>query len=251
MKRSDLVAYLDDLLRVDEIEDVSNNGLQVEGAADVQRIACAVDASLATFEAARDADAHMLIVHHGLFWGKPVLLTGIHRQRIQTLLEAELSLYAVHLPLDLHPEVGNSATLARWLGLTDVAPFGEYQGMDIGVSGSLPVPLALPDLVTEVEAHLGEPVLVTWPFGSSQAMRIGIVSGGGAFLVGEAAEAELDTILTGEPSHMVYHEARERGINVIFAGHYATETVGLRALADHLAVRFDLDIVFLHLPTGA
>jgi dinuclear metal center YbgI/SA1388 family protein len=251
MQRSDLVAYLDEYLRVPEVEDVSNNGLQVEGAGEVLRVALAVDASLAAFEATRDADAQMLIVHHGLFWGEPVLLTGFHRERIHTLLQADLSLYAVHLPLDMHPEVGNNATLARWLGLAELVPFGEYKGLKIGVSGSLPVPLALSDLLAQVEAHLGEPVLAHWSFGSSQAVRLGIVSGGGAFVVGEAADAGLDTILTGELSHTVYHEARERGINVIFAGHYASETVGLRALADHLAARFALDTLFLDLPTGA
>ncbi len=251
MDRTELVTYLDDLLRVGEIEDVSDNGLQVEGADQVSRVAFAVDGSLAAFEAARDADAQMLIVHHGLFWGKPLLLTGMHRQRVNTLLQANLSLYAVHLPLDLHPDVGNNTTLARWLGLEDVAPFGQYKGVVIGARGSLPIPLALPDLVAQIEAQLGEPVLATWPFGSSHVMQIGIVSGGGAFVVAEAAKAGLNTILTGELSHTAYHEAREQGINVIFAGHYATETAGLLALADHLAERFDLVTLFLDLPTGA
>ena len=134
-QRDELVAYLDTYLRIREIEDLSNNGLQVEGAKMVTRLALAVDAGLAAFEGARAAGGQMLIVHHGLFWGKPVLLTGIHHRRAQVLFDAALSLYAVHLPLDLHEQVGNNATLARWLDLEDVAPFGDYKGNPAGFAG--------------------------------------------------------------------------------------------------------------------
>lgn len=251
MKREALVAYLDDLLQVEAIEDRSNNGLQVEGVDDVGHLAFAVDASLAAFQGTREARAQMLIVHHGLFWGEPVMVTGIHRRRLNTLLEAGIGLYAVHLPLDFHPEFGNNAVLARWLGLEQVGEFGEYWGHAAGTMGQLPAPLSLESLVTQVEHALGRPPIRVWPFGPESVQRIAIVSGAGGSLVDQAAEANVDVYLTGELSHNVYHRAQELGLNVIYGGHYATETAGLRALADHLSERFDLEITFLDLPTGA
>lgn len=251
MNQDELASYLDEYLRVREMEDVSNNGLQVGCADRVTRLAFAVDASQATFEAARDAGAQMLIVHHGLFWGAPIMITGIHLRRIQTLLDAGLALYAAHLPLDFHSEVGNNATLARWLDLDGVETFGEYKGIPAGAAGSLPEPCSLEQFAAQVEQVLREPLLRTWPFGSSEVQKVAIVSGGGAGLVSQAASAGADVYLTGEVSHEAYHEARELGVNVIFGGHYATETAGLKSLAKHLSDRFGLETVFLDLPTGA
>lgn len=251
MRRDELVTYLDSYLQVKAIEDSSNNGLQVEGAASVTRLAFAVDAGLAAFAGARAAGAQMLVVHHGLYWSKPVLVTGIHRRRLAALLDADLSLYASHLPLDFHEEVGNNATLARWLNLEEAAPFGEYKGHAAGVAGQLPKARSLAQFVAETEASLGEPVVKVWAFGPETVRRIGVVSGGAGFLIGEAAKADVDVYLTGEVSHNVYHDARELGLNVVYGGHYATETAGLKALAEHLSERFDLETVFLDLPTGA
>jgi dinuclear metal center YbgI/SA1388 family protein len=251
MNREELVEYLDELLEVASIEDRSNNGLQLEGAAKVERVAFAVDASLAAFEAAVDAGAQMLVVHHGLFWGEPIMVTGTHRRRLQVLLVASVSLYAVHLPLDFHPQLGNNAVLARWLGLQDVAPFGLYKGYPAGVAGTLPQAVGLGAFAAQVEEVLGEPVIRIWPFGPSVVRRVGIVSGGASFLLDQAAEAGVDVYLTGEMSHSAYHQAQELGLNVVFGGHYATETAGLKALADHLAYEFGLTTVFLDLPTGA
>lgn len=251
MNRNELVAYLDDYLHIRDIEDRSNNGLQVEGGAEASRLALAVDAGLAAFEGAAKAGAQMLVVHHGLFWGEPVLITGIHRRRLEVLFDAGLSLYAAHLPLDFHPEVGNNATLARWLGLTDVAPFGNYQGSSAGVAGHLPQATSLEQFAARVEGALGEPVVRVWPFGSETVRRVGIVSGGAGFLVNQAAAAGVDVYLTGELSHSVFHQARELGLNVVYGGHYATETAGLKALADHMAEKFGLETTFLELPTGA
>lgn len=251
MKRDELVAYLDDYLQVKTIEDRSNNGLQVEGGDEIDRVALAVDAGLAAFQGAQATGAQMLVVHHGLFWGEPVRVTGIHRRRLQILLEAGISLYASHLPLDLHPEVGNNVTLARWLGLQNVAPFGDYHEHPVGVQGLLPEPASLPQFAAQVERLLGEPVVRVWPFGPAVVRHVGVVSGGAGFLVDEAARAGVDLFLTGEVSHSVYHTARELGINMVYGGHYATETAGLKALAEHLAARFGLRTQFLNLPTGA
>jgi dinuclear metal center YbgI/SA1388 family protein len=251
MKRDDLVAYLDDYLQVEAIEDTSNNGLQVEGASEISRLAMAVDASLAAIEGACEADAQMLIVHHGLFWGKPLMVSGVHGRRLKALLDSDTSLYAVHLPLDYHEEVGNNAVLARWLKLKDVSTFGQYKGHPAGFAGVLTKSLSLDAFKILVEKELGKPITGEWPFGPDRIRRVGIVSGGAAFLVDQAAEAGLDVYLTGEVSHSFYHQARELGLNVIFGGHYATETVGLQALAGHLADQFGFETEFLDLPTGA
>lgn len=251
MKRDDLVTYLNDYLRVNAIKDDSNNGLQVQGAGEVTRLAFAVDASLAAVEGAAGAGAQMLIVHHGLFWSKPLMVTGPHYRRLKRLLEADLSLYGVHLPLDVHEEVGNNAVLARLLGLEEVTPFGEYQGAPVGMEGRLPAAVSLGDFATQVESILQEQIIQIWPFGSPSVRRVGIVSGGAAFLLNQAAAAGVDVYLTGEVSHGSYHAAQELGLDVVFGGHYATETVGLKALAERLADKFGLETVFLDLPTGA
>lgn len=251
MKRDELVEYLDDYLQVKTIEDQSNNGLQVEGVQDVKKVAFAVDAGMAAFEGAQAAGAQMVMVHHGLFWDRPLMVTGVHRRRLEQLFDAGLSLYAAHLPLDFHEEVGNNVTLARWLGLEDVAPFGNYRGHPAGVAGQLPVIRSLGEFQAQVESVLAQPIVQVWPFGPVEVRQVGIVSGGAGFLVDEAAKAGVDVYLTGEMSHSAYHQARELSLNVVYAGHYATETVGLKALADHLATRFELETVFLDLPTGA
>lgn len=251
MKRDDLVSYLDDYLQIKAIEDSSNNGLQVEGGPEVSCLALAVDAGIASFEGAKAAGADLLIVHHGLFWGEPLMVTGIHRQRLRHLLDAGLSLYAAHLPLDFHDEVGNNVTLAQWLGLAEVTPFGDYKGQLAGVVGKLSASLSLDEFVSELERVLGEPAVKVWPFGASSVRRVGIISGGGGSFAHQAAAAGVDVYLTGEMSHSVYHQAQELGLNVVYGGHYATETAGLKALADHLVERFGLETVFLDLPTGA
>ena len=178
------------------------------------------------------------------------MVTGPHRRRLGLLVAADLSLYAAHLPLDFHPELGNNVTLARWLGLADIRPFGEYKGQAAGYAGRLPEPLAMEDLVARVEAALGEPVSRVWAFGQPTVETVGIISGGAARFVDQVAAAGIDVFLTGETSHSNYHDAQELGMNVIFGGHYATETAGLKALAEHLAERFGLETLFLDLPTG-
>jgi len=244
MQRTDLVRYLDSYLRVAEIEDVSANGLQVEGCATVGRLAFAVDACQATIEAAVAGAAQMLIVHHGLFWGQPLALVGPHHRRIKALLDADCSLYAVHVPLDVHPEVGNAVCLARQLGLTVVGDYGA-----VGVEARPPAGLTRAMLADHTAALLGaSPTVLSG--GPEAVERIAIVPGRAPREIARAAETGYDTLITGEQLHDVHHHAAEYGINVIFAGHYATETVGLRALADHLRAQFGLETMFIDLPTG-
>jgi dinuclear metal center YbgI/SA1388 family protein len=248
MQRDALVTYLDDYLGCRDAGDYSDNGLQVEGAGDVTRLAFAVDACQETIARAVAAGARMLIVHHGLFWGKALMVVGPHRRRVQALLDGGCSLYAAHLPLDRHPEVGNNAQLARLLGLTVVGGLGEAFGLPVGVIATTATTTRTA-LVARLGAGLGVTPLVL-PGGPEQVQRVGIISGGAARDIATAAAAGCDTYITGEASHSSYHDAAEYGVNVIYAGHYATETVGLRALAAHLDVQFALPATFIDRPTG-
>ena len=248
MNRDALVTYLDDYLDCRGSADYSDNGLQVEGGAEITRLVFAVDACQETIAGAVAAGAQMLIVHHGLFWGKVLRIVGPHRRRVQALLDGDCSLYAAHLPLDRHPEVGNNAQLARLLGLTVVGGLGEAFGLPVGViATAVATPRAV--LVARLAASLSVTPLVL-PGGPEQVQRIGIISGGAARDISTAAAAGCDTYITGETSHSSYHDAAEYGVNVIYAGHYATETVGLKALATHLDAQFALPSTFIDRPTG-
>jgi len=249
MKRDELVRWLDATLDVHAFPDPSLNGLQVEGAREVHKVAFAVDSSLSTFEQAADVGADMLIVHHGLFWGGAEPITGMMGRRVKVLLTQDVSLYAAHIPLDAHHELGNNWGLARILEMSDLEPFGDWQGFQVGVKGRFPNPVPLRELADRVEKELGESVLVH-AGGAMEVATLGIVSGAAARDVAAAADEGLDAFLTGEPKHDVFHVPFERGINALFAGHYMTETVGVNLLKDRIEREFDLAVEFLLLPTG-
>jgi dinuclear metal center YbgI/SA1388 family protein len=247
MKQTELIAFLDDYLKVKEVSDDSLNGLQVEGPEEVERIATAVDAGISSFQAAVEVGAHLLLVHHGLFWGTSFAMTGVHFQRIRLLVEKHLGLYACHLPLDMHPEVGNNALLARLLHLEELVPFGEYHGKTIGLAGRLPAARSLPELSTEL-ADLLQAEVQTLDFGAQEIRTIALVSGGGGHLMDQGME-RFDLLFTGETSHATYRLAEDARQSVLFASHYATETLGIRTLGDMLAERFNLHHTFLDLPS--
>lgn len=245
----EVVSYLDGYLRVADIPDAPNalNGLQVANAGEVTLVAAAVDLCEATVQLAAGQRADLMLVHHGLFWGGLEPLTGRRYRRVAGLLKNNVALYSAHLPLDLHPDVGNNAVLARQLGLTVRGTFGEEYGIAIGVWGEID------DRRTSIAQRLGDllgaaPRLL--PFGPERARRVGIVTGAGGSLIRQAAAAGLDTYITGEGPHHTFFDAEELGLNVFYAGHYATETVGVKALAGHLQSRFDLPWTFLDHPTG-
>jgi dinuclear metal center YbgI/SA1388 family protein len=252
MQRDDLVRFLDSMLLDDcPCQDSSNNGLQVEGHEEVSRIAFAVDGCLEVFSQAVEAGADFLLVHHGISWGTGFrTLTGSTADRLRTLFCNGLSLYAVHLPLDAHAEVGNNAVLAQQLDLTEILPFAEYGGIRIGCHGVLPDPMSLGDFAAFVAERVGtKPIVVDG--GRETVQRIGIVSGGGADAIPEAAQAGLDCLLTGEIIHQHIHTARECAINVVAAGHYRTEIWGVQAVMRQIAQTLpDIDCVFLDVPTG-
>jgi dinuclear metal center YbgI/SA1388 family protein len=248
MNRTELVRYLDELLQTTQIDDASQNGLQVEGPDSVDTIAFAVDASIATIQGAVESGAQMLIVHHGLFWNKPLQITGPLYKRMKLLLDGNCALYASHLPLDMHPEHGNNILLARSIGITDPRPFGEYHGVVIGFSGELDTPVSPLELRTRIEKSTGGLCKVISR--TELSSKIAIVSGDGSSLLEDAAREGFDTFITGESKHASFHVAAEYGINLIFGGHYATETLGVKSLMDHLIRKFKLTGKFIDIPTG-
>ncbi len=246
----ELVDYLDAFLETHRYPDASNNGLQVQGASALSRVAFAVDACLATFRAAAKARAQLLIVHHGLFWSEHIQIAGAQHARIKALFDAGLGLYASHIPLDAHAEVGNNAQLARIVGLGDVAPWGVYKGQSIGCIGTLPKATPLASLDRTLRRAIGTGGAGGRVMGVRPAQRVAICSGFGLTFLNDAVAAGADTLITGETSHQWHHPVLESGINVIFGGHYNSETVGVRALQAHLAGRFSIDTVFIDQPTG-
>ena len=245
----DVVDFLDTYLRTRVIPDDSRalNGLQVANSGRLHRLAAAVDACQATIDSAVAAGAGLLIVHHGLFWGGLEPLTDRHGRRVRALIRGDLALYAAHLPLDCHPEVGNNRVLARGLGLRDLEPFGDYEGLKVGVVGAVQVSRA--DLAGALQRLLGAVPRVL-PTGPETVQRVAVVTGAGSGHIREAREAGADTLITGEGPHHSYFDAEEWGVNVIFGGHYATETVGVKALAEHVSQRFSIPWDFLDHPTG-
>lgn len=262
---SQVVAFLDDYLAVKEVPDYPGalNGLQVEGPGPVRRVAVAVDASEAVIGKATKWRADLLLVHHGLFWGGLQPLVGRHFRKVQALVTGGTALYSAHLPLDAHTEVGNAAVLARKLGLSDLVPFGEYKGCAVGCAGTVEngagaengtdaengpgTPIA--DLEARLAAALNGPVR-TLPGGPDTIVRVGVVTGGGASMLGEAAAKGLDALVTGEAQHHHAIDAAELGVTVVLGGHYATETWGVRATADTLQERFGVETMFVESPTG-
>lgn len=233
-----------------ESADRSMNGIQVDNDGSVIcKIAFAVDASLETFERTAAAKAGMLFVHHGLFWGTPLRIAGNLRRRIKFLLDHKICLYAVHLPLDQHPRLGNNAALAELLGMENLEPFGLYHGKKIGFRGTFPQPLTI-DQAAEKIGFLGRPPLGLYPFGKTENAACAVISGGAAVEALQAIEAGIDLYITGEASHQVYHECLEGKLNMIAGGHYSTEVWGVRAVMRHCAEELHVDTEFIDVPTG-
>lgn len=249
---AEMAGYLDTFLQVREIPDEPNavNGLQVENLGTVDRIVAAVDASLEAIEGAAPATAGggtLLLVHHGLFWDGNIPLTDRRYRRVRALFERNIALYAAHIPLDVHPEVGNNMVLARRLEIALDGWFGDYRGQRLGVHGELSLPRE--ELVRRIEGQLGATARLI-PGGPAVTGRVGVITGSGGGFIAQARAAGLDTLITGEGAHHTYFDAMEFGLNVIYAGHYATEQVGVQALAQHLGLRFELPWEFHRHPTG-
>ena len=240
----EVVSYLNSLLRKDEFKDYTYDGLQVEGAAEVSRIGFAVDSSLAAFEALRDCQ--MIVVHHGLMWPSINRVAGIDRLRLKSLLGRDINLYVSHLPLDKHPQYGNNAQILQKLGYEATADFA-----DVGWLAELPQAEPLDSVMQRVRALWGNE-LRHLDFGPREVHRLAVLSGGGASadFVAKCAALGVDLYITGESSLAAYHPARELGVGVVMAGHYATETFGVRALMPVLHDAFGVETTFFDCPTG-
>ena len=252
MTLGDFDAWARSLLDFGETDsiDASLNGIQVgEPRSGVAKMAFAVDACMDSFVRAKDEGADALFVHHGLFWGPAMPLTGVLGERIRFLMKNDMALYACHLPLDRHAEVGNNARIAETLGLVGAEPFGAYKGRLIGFKGRLPDAMGLEEVIERAFGSW-DARIDALRFGPKDIRSVGIISGGGAHDVSQAIAEGLDLYITGDSSHNVYHECREAGINVVFAGHYLTETFGVEAMAKKASSELALDAVFLDIPTG-
>ena len=245
-----LTSYLDTLLRLGEIPDESNavNGLQVANGGMVSRIVAAVDASQRTIEAAAaGGPGALILVHHGLLWDGNVPITERRYRRLRALLEHDLALYSAHIPLDIHPQLGNNVALAQLLDLEVRGWFGQYKGIQIGVWGELAI--SRDNLIRQLEAKLGVRCKLI-AGGPVTTARVGIISGAGGNMIRDAIRLGLDTYITGEGPHHTYFDASEEGVNLIYAGHYATEELGVQQVARHLSERFEIPWEYHRHDTG-
>jgi len=245
MKLKKITAFLNDYLEIAAFSDAAANGLQVENSGEVKKVALAVDACQAAIDGAAEENCNLLVVHHGLFWGKQNLILASSYKRIRALMLSDMALYAAHLPLDAHLEVGNNAQIAKALDLKETTPFALYHGRHIGVCGCLGSKTAKKKAFAFFEKKIGRQNQVL-DFGPDEILRVGIVSGSAtdSDLFMEVKRLGIDVLITGEPKYEAFHLAREIGLNIFYGGHYQTETFGVRALGTVLQEKMNLKTVF-------
>ena len=248
-KLTDIVRHIEQLLDHAHIGDYpgAHNGLQFENSGDVSRVACAVDSCEAVLRVAAKIPGTLLLVHHGLLWGGAQTFTGALRRKVQLAIDGNLAVFSSHLPLDLHPKLGNNALLAKALGLKKTTPAFSAKGQMVGLIGELSTTRAA--LVKKLEAAVKGRVHLA-PGGPEKIKRIGLVTGGAGREVAAAAALGCDAFITGEGPHDSYTLAEELGVNLFYGGHYATETFGVRALAEHVAKKYRIPSHFIDHPTG-
>ncbi len=249
MEIQPLIDYCDQLLDAATGSDYGPNGLQIEGNRPVRKVVTGVSACLELFTAARQANADVVLVHHGLLWDSAAAepITGFRYRRMASLIDSGMHLVAYHLPLDRHPELGNNALAARRLGLYSLEPFAEHRGAPVGFRGHYPEPISAAHLLAKCHEVFGREPLA-FLHGPDPLTRVGIVSGAAQGDVYAALESGLDAFVTGEVSEWVMNVARDAGIHFLSCGHYATERLGVQALGEHLAQRFALEHEFIEIP---
>ncbi len=247
--RKKIVKFLNEYLEIDLIKDSSMNGLQVEGKDKIDNVVVGVSANEQLFAKAAEAKADMIIVHHGMFWDSTFPIKGYARERLWTLLKNNMNLLAYHLPLDMHPIVGNNAQILKLFKVKHPEPFGKYKGVNIGYKGELSSPVRLEHVMDLLRHHLCSNPLA-YAFGKEHITKIGVVSGGAADIVYQAIEDDLDLFITGETTEYVQELAREAGMNFVCAGHYNTEKLGVMALATLLKDQFDVKTQFIDVPNS-
>jgi dinuclear metal center YbgI/SA1388 family protein len=245
----EIVRYIDDYLRIREIEDWPNavNGLQIENSGRVTKIGAAVDVSTRALTQAAQKDIDLLIVHHGLFWPGLRPVTDALRRQLKLALENDIAVYSAHLPLDVHPKVGNNAQLARLLGLKLTQPFLEEKRQLVGLKAR--ASLLREELAQRLRKAVGGPIK-SFNFGPKKTNTIGIITGGAGSEIDKVAREKIDTLITGEAPHWAAVAAEELEMNLLLGGHYATETFGVKALAAHLSKRWNVPSAFISFPTG-
>lgn len=242
-----IAGFLDGLLKPSDFADSSHNGLQVQNSGRVGVVCCGVDASLEFFEAARKAGAGLVICHHGISWGDSLKrITGVNYKRVSFLIENDIALYVSHLPLDAHPVHGNNALICKAIGLKKLTPFGIHGGRAVGFAGQLPAELDYEHFKKLVRREINDDIR-TMDFGKKRVRSVAVISGGAAGDIEEAGRRNIDVFLSGEPNLAAYNNAMDYGINAIFAGHYATETSGVRALGALVKRKFKVESRFVDL----
>lgn len=240
--------FLTELLMKSPVPDFGYNGIQVENSTEIKKVAFAVDVCEETIEKAIQSKCNLLIVHHGLFWGKDLPITGGHYRRIKALLENDIGLLAYHLPLDGHPEVGNNAQLLKKLSASNFKPCGFHKGFAVGYVGELSKPTTVDDVAKILEIPADS--LKVLPFGKEKITKVGVLSGGGGHYFQEFVDAGAELFITGDAEHILYHSAKEQGVNIIFGGHYYTEIWGVLALQSLISETFSIETEFISAPTG-
>ncbi len=243
-----LSKYLDELLDIRNIQDSPKavNGLQVQNTGEIGKIGLAVDFCAATLSMAVEKKCAMMFVHHGMFWGGLQPIRGTAYNKLAEMIRANLALYSAHIPMDVHPVLGNNRALADMIGMERLEPFGEYEGTKIGLKGRIPRQSAQ-DLGKLLEEKLGFPAKI---IGSGDIESVGVVTGGAGDILRQAVDENLDCYITGEGANHNFHEAVEGKCVLIFSGHYATEKGGVLAVGKHLNEKFNIDCEFLDYPTG-
>lgn len=241
--------YLSNLLELSEFNDFSLNGIQIEGEdRELKRAAFAVDATYETIYKAAEENADILVVHHGLFWGEPIAISGIHRNRVKCALDNNLFLFTAHLPLDAHSLYGNNAQMALSLGMKEWDPFGFCKGRYIGIKGNLPFPMTLEEVSRLLSFPLDETFFIKG--NKEKCSSVGIISGGGSEDVKDAISDNLDLYITGEFLHQDYAYAKESGISLIAGGHYRSEVFGVMALKAMTEKKLGIDSIFIDAESG-
>jgi len=246
---TDIVSYTDRFLHIREVGDWDNalNGLQIENSGRVTRLGAAVDVSTRVLTEAAKQKVDLLIVHHGLFWAGLQPVRSALRRQLQLAFENDIALYSAHLPLDIHPEIGNNAQLVAALGLKSAQPFLEEKGQPVGLKARASMPRS--ELARKLQRALNGPVKI-FDYGPKQTRTIGIVTGAAGSEIYRVAQEKIDTFITGEAPHWAAVAAEELGVNLLLGGHYATEVFGVKALAAHLSRRFKIPGEFIHCPSG-
>ncbi|HOJ30653.1 MAG TPA: Nif3-like dinuclear metal center hexameric protein [bacterium] len=249
-KLNNIVKFLDGFLNINNIKDDSWNGLQWEGTEKVEKIMCTVDAGADTFQEAVKRNANLIIVHHGNYWKNAnPSFTKANKKRMEILHRHNISLYAAHLPLDMHPEIGNNILLLKMMGAKKTTGFYPYDGQYISFCGQFTKPKKLDDIVSTINGCLGITCRLL-PYGPDKIKTVAVISGGGGYAgFNEAIKAGVDLYVSGDTLE-VFHSAKDYGINVIFGGHHATETLGVKELAKVISKNFDVKAEFVDIPTG-